>query len=55
MTPLRRITEVPVNCLFCEWSGVTGDCEPDGDGCLCCPQCGVIADILYSEHELNPK
>jgi hypothetical protein len=57
MTGLRRITEIPCDCALCFWSGVTGDCEPDDEGTLCCPRCMLAAEpvtIHYSAHELDP-
>ena len=52
---LRRITEIPCSCAKCAWRGVTGDCEPDDDGCLVCPKCNHYrVDIHYNEHERNP-
>jgi hypothetical protein len=39
---LRPITSAPLTCPNCGWTGVVGDCEPDDDGCLLCPECQTI-------------
>lgn len=43
---LMSITEVPLICLVCDWSGTVGTAEPDcdGDGSLGCPDCRNILD-----------
>lgn len=54
---LRSITKIPCHCTLCFWSGVTGDCEPDDEGTLCCPRCALAAQpvvIEYNEHERSP-
>jgi hypothetical protein len=37
--------EVPVVCSACKWTGTVGDCEPDEDGSLCCPECGEKVEV----------
>lgn len=58
MAELRSITAIPCNCPLCFWSGITGDCEPDDEGALCCPRCELAAQpvvIEYNEHEHFPQ
>lgn len=58
---LRSITAIPCTCPSCGWKGVSGDCEGNGEGVLCCPSCLGLSlackavEIHYNEHERNPQ
>lgn len=52
---MRSITAIPCECENCLWSGVTGDCEPDEDGALGCPECGESVAIDYTDEEMQPS
>lgn len=50
---MRRITEIPAECIACQWKGLVGGCgEPDHDGNPTCPECGKAVFIDYAPDEL---
>jgi hypothetical protein len=51
---MRSITAVPCECARCQWDGVTGDCEANDSGDLCCPICLNPVVIDCSEQEMQP-
>ena len=48
---LRKITDVEALCSNCGWKGTVGDCEPDDDGSLICPNCGGEIITMDTEEE----
>lgn len=45
------ITAVPASCSDCSWLGTVGECEPNEDGELTCPQCRELL-VVKLERDL---
>jgi len=49
---MRSIVDIECFCI-CGWTGTIATCEPDEDGCLCCPVCMIEAFAVDEEVSRN--